>query len=244
MLKSYKVFIVYARKDADYLEELRSHLRPMERAGIIQVWSDREIDCGAKWEDAIFRSMDTADIILLMVSSSYYVSSYIHEKELKYALSRHEKGEVKIIPIIVRPCNYLVDSVVSSLQVLPKDAKPVTDWKNRDKAWLDVVSSIQDVVNCGSKNFKYKDATKHDPFIRLFEGVTNKGDESRYSILKKFYLSLVLGLISILFFFALRDVLKPKTINNTTHGNNSGIFNDSKNIRINYNNLNDSIGSK
>ncbi|MEY4110740.1 MAG: hypothetical protein RLZZ46_1095, partial [Bacteroidota bacterium] len=77
MPKPYNVFIVYARKDAEYLEELRGHLRPMERAGMLKIWCDREIDAGAKWEEAILHNMDTADIILLMVSAAYYDSSYI-----------------------------------------------------------------------------------------------------------------------------------------------------------------------
>ncbi len=150
--KPYNVFIVYARKDADYLEELRDHLRPMEHAGLLNVWCDREIDPGVKWEKAIIDNMDTADLILLMVSTAYYKSAYIHEKELKHALERHEKGEATMIPIIVRPCNFKVDSIISSLQVLPKDALPVTEWPNRDNAWLDVVNSIQKEVENRENN--------------------------------------------------------------------------------------------
>jgi formylglycine-generating enzyme required for sulfatase activity len=147
MPKPYNVFIVYAREDENYLKELRGHLRSMERAGILRVWCDREIVPGVIWEDAILRNMDTADIILLMVSAAYYDSTYIHEKELQYALERHRQGEANVIPIIVRPCNFKVDPIVSSLQVLPKDARPVTDWPNRDNAWLNVVEGIEKVVN-------------------------------------------------------------------------------------------------
>jgi formylglycine-generating enzyme required for sulfatase activity len=146
MPKPYNVFIVYARKDAEYLEELRGHLRPMERAGMLKIWCDREIDPGAKWEEAILRNMDTADIILLMVSAAYYDSSYIHEKELKYALMRHEKEEASVLPVIVRKCKFNADPIVSSLQVLPKDAKAVTSWNDRDDAWVDVVEGIEKVV--------------------------------------------------------------------------------------------------
>jgi formylglycine-generating enzyme required for sulfatase activity len=118
----------------------------MERAGMLNVWCDREIDPGVKWEDAILRNMDTADMILLMVSATFYDFSYIHDKELKYALMRHEKGEATVIPVIVSPCNFKVDPIASSLQVLPKNARPVTAWKDRDDAWLHVVNSIQKEV--------------------------------------------------------------------------------------------------
>ncbi len=110
---------------------------------MLKIWCDREIDPGVKWEDAILRNMDTADMILLMVSAAYYDSSYIHDKELKYALMRHEKGEATVIPLIVRPCKFHVDPIVSSLQALPKDARPVTSWNDRDDAWLDIMNGIE-----------------------------------------------------------------------------------------------------
>jgi hypothetical protein len=42
MQKTYNVCIVYARKDAEYLEELRGHLRPMERNGMLKICSERK----------------------------------------------------------------------------------------------------------------------------------------------------------------------------------------------------------
>lgn len=47
----YSVFIIYAREDASYLDELLGHLRPLENAGRIRVWSDRAINPGEAWED-------------------------------------------------------------------------------------------------------------------------------------------------------------------------------------------------
>lgn len=146
MPQPYKVFTIYAREDAQYLEELRGQLRPLEIAGRIKVWSDREINPGVDWENEIVHNLDTADIILILVSAAYYNSVYIHEKEIKYALTRHENGETKVLPIIVRPCSFGDDPVISRLQVLPTDGKPVTDkrfWAERDDAWLDVVTGLK-----------------------------------------------------------------------------------------------------
>ncbi|MEO6039299.1 MAG: SUMF1/EgtB/PvdO family nonheme iron enzyme [Saprospiraceae bacterium] len=142
----YKIFTIYAREDAAYLEELRGQLRPLENAGRIKVWSDREINPGVDWEQEIVHNLDTADIILILVSAAYYNSAYIHEKEIKYALARHEQGQAKVLPIIVRPVDFSDDPVISRLQVLPTDGKPVNDrrhWQERDDAWLDVVSGIK-----------------------------------------------------------------------------------------------------
>ncbi len=142
----YKVFTIYAREDAQYLEELRGQLRPLEKAGRIKVWSDREINPGVDWEKEIIQYLDTADIILILVSAAYYNSVYIHEKEIKYALARHDNGEARVLPIIVRPCSFGDDPDISRLQVLPTDGKPVTDrrsWPERDVAWLDVIAGVK-----------------------------------------------------------------------------------------------------
>jgi CarboxypepD_reg-like domain/TIR domain/WG containing repeat len=149
MPKPYKLFTIYAREDVQYLEELRGQLRPLEIAGLVKVWSDREINPGVDWEREIVHNLDTADIILILVSSAYYNSVFIHEKEIKYALSRHEKGETKILPIIVRPCSFGDDPVISRLQVLPTDGKPVTSqhWRERDDAWLDVVAGVKRTIS-------------------------------------------------------------------------------------------------
>ena len=134
----------------DALAHQRGHLRPLEIAGRIKIWSDREINPGVDWEREIVQHLDRADIILILVSAAYYNSAYIHEKEITRAIGRHERGEAMVLPVIVRPCHFLVDPVIGRLQVLPTDGKPVTDrrhWQNRDDAWLDVVAGVKKVIN-------------------------------------------------------------------------------------------------
>jgi Sulfatase-modifying factor enzyme 1 len=60
MTTPYKVFTIYAREDAQYLEELRGQLRPLEIAGRIKVWSDREINPGVDWEQEIVHNPNTS----------------------------------------------------------------------------------------------------------------------------------------------------------------------------------------
>lgn len=148
MPQPYKLFTIYAREDAQYLEELRGQLRPLEHAGRIKVWSDREINPGVDWEREIVQNLDSADIILILVSAAYYNSAYIHEKEIIHAINRHERGEAKVLPVIVRPCSFLDDPVISRLQVLPTDGKPVNShhWRERDDAWLDVVAGVKRTI--------------------------------------------------------------------------------------------------
>lgn len=141
-----QVFIIYAREDEPFRAELKAQLLPMERAGLLRVWTDRELVAGKYWEPAIRNQLQKADIILLLVSSSYFQSDYIHDVEIKEALGRHARGEAHVIPIIVRPCDWESDPAIRLLQVLPTDGIPVNDiryWHTREAAWVDVVRGMQ-----------------------------------------------------------------------------------------------------
>lgn len=86
-----------------------------------------------------------SQIILFLVSSSFMASNYIHDVEISEAIKRHEKGEVKIVPIIIRPCDYQ-SLPLSKYQGLPKDFNPISKWDDRDDAWLDVVNGIKKLL--------------------------------------------------------------------------------------------------
>jgi hypothetical protein len=64
---------------------------------------------------------------------------------MKRAIERHERGEARVIPIIVRPA-YWKRTPLSKLQALPRNARAITEWSNRDKAWLNVVEGIEKAI--------------------------------------------------------------------------------------------------
>jgi hypothetical protein len=89
--------------------------------------------------------VSAAKIILLLVSSDFIASDYCYDIEMKRALEKHRAGEARVIPIILHPCDW-ERATFAKLQTLPKDAKPVTKWSNRDEAWTDVARGIRKVV--------------------------------------------------------------------------------------------------
>src|SRR5260221_11699015 len=65
---------------------------------------------------------------------------------MKRELERHEAGDVRVIPIILRPVDWK-GTIFDKLQVLPTNGKPITEWSNRDQAFLDIVRGIQQVIS-------------------------------------------------------------------------------------------------
>jgi hypothetical protein len=86
--------------------------------------------------------LSSADIVALFVSSDFLASNYCYEKEMKTALERDAKDEARVVPIIVRPCDWH-NAPFSRLQAVPTDAKPITKWENRDEAWTVVANCLR-----------------------------------------------------------------------------------------------------
>jgi len=90
----------------------------------------------------IDENLESADIVLLLVSPAFLASDYCHEVEMQRALARHEEGTARVIPVILRPCDWQ-HSPFAHLLAAPTDGKPITKWANEDEAFLDVVQKIR-----------------------------------------------------------------------------------------------------
>jgi internalin A len=140
-----RVAFSYAHKDEELRDQLETHLKLFQRQGLISTWHDRKIMPGDKWVGVIDDNFKRADLILLLVSADFVASDYCYEIEMQTALEREAKREAKVVPVILRACNWS-DAPFSKLQALPKDAEPVTSWSNRDEAWNDVAKGIKKVA--------------------------------------------------------------------------------------------------
>jgi hypothetical protein len=140
-----EVFFSYAHEDEALRNKLANHLTLLQRQDLIKAWYDREIRAGEEWQQEIEQQLNSAQIILLLISADFLASDFCWSVELQRAMQRHEAGEARVIPIILRPCDWK-GSPFSKLQALPRDGTPVTQWSDQDSAFLDVVRGIRPVI--------------------------------------------------------------------------------------------------
>src|SRR5438270_791911 len=140
-----EIFCCYARADQLLLKRLISYLAPLQRQVVITVWADTDIDAEAEWEKEIEKHLNIAQIILLLVSPDFMASEYCYSKEMKRAIERHEAGEARVIPVILRPV-YWQGSPFGKLQALPTNGKPVRNWRNQEQAFFDMAEGIRNVA--------------------------------------------------------------------------------------------------
>ena len=96
-------------------------------------WSDKEIVPGTEWRKGIDAQLNTADLILLLISAYFMSSEYCYSIEMQQALQRHHAGQARVIPILLRAVDWK-EAPFSELQMLPEDARSVAQWKDRDEA--------------------------------------------------------------------------------------------------------------
>jgi TIR domain-containing protein len=140
------LFASYAPQDTPLEQELKEHLRPLQREGRIELWPDRGMSAGTEREQESSKHLQAAQIILLLVSPNFLASDFCYSVEMKQAMERHQRREVRLIPLLLRPCDWHTASF-ASLQCLPSNGQPVTTWSHREAAWLDVVQALSRVVD-------------------------------------------------------------------------------------------------
>lgn len=136
------LFFSYSHVDESLRDQLETHLSSLRRQGLIESWHDRRITAGEEFGSVIDAHVDTADVILLLVSPDFIASDYCFEREMTRALERHQHRDARVVPVILRPCDWH-DLPFGKLLATPKDGLPVTKWSNLDDAFLDVVTAIK-----------------------------------------------------------------------------------------------------
>ena len=91
------VFISYSHADEQLCNEFRKYLTILQRQGIVTSWYDRMIAAGTEWEGMIDSHLDSARVIILLVSVDFIASRYCYDVEMKRALARHDQRQALVI---------------------------------------------------------------------------------------------------------------------------------------------------
>lgn len=159
-----KLFFSYSHKDETLRNILETHLAILKRQGIISTWHDRRIEAGKNFANEIDENLLDADIILLLISADFLASDYCYDIEMTKALERNDKNEARVIPIILRQCDWK-HSNFKSLLALPQDGKPVTLHDNQDSAFFEITTALRDTIDKLGMSKKIENATTMPSYV-------------------------------------------------------------------------------
>ena len=140
-----KVFLSYSHRDEEYKKELDKHLAVQRKSGKIETWNDRKLVAGTHIHEEIDEKLIEADLIILLLSSDFFDSDYCYGRDMSKALELNDYGKNIIVPVIVRPCDWL-DSPLRNIVALPEDGRPISKWGDVDEAYLNVVNGIKKAI--------------------------------------------------------------------------------------------------
>jgi len=140
-----RIFISYARKDGEAVEEIRTAFLGLAQDGHVSVFKDdRTLTAGDDWQTKLWGALGDADVVLACLSRHYF-ASWNCRAELDEALAQG----VLVLPCIVSECDY-VPHPVHDLQRAARGASLAEVWAdgNGRAVWLgqlvrDVLQAIQ-----------------------------------------------------------------------------------------------------
>jgi formylglycine-generating enzyme required for sulfatase activity len=119
------IFISYSHKDEVWKDRLVSHLGVLQQEVFLDVWDDRRIGAGEDWYQKIKEAIIRARVAVLLVSADFLTSKFIRSKEIPSLLERMDREELRIYPVIIKPCAWKHVKWLARMNLRPKDGKPI-----------------------------------------------------------------------------------------------------------------------
>lgn len=119
------VFVSYSHKDRDWKNRVDEHLSVLKQTFVVELWSDKKIGIGEKWGWEIDDALMRAKAFVLLISSSFFNSEFIRDKEIPSIRDKLLK-EKFVFPILVRPCAWEAVDWLKELQIRPEDGRALS----------------------------------------------------------------------------------------------------------------------
>ena len=143
-----QVFVSYSHRDIDLKLEFDTNLRVMQRQGIIEKWTDGEIQPGDHWADEITSAMEKSQVILFLVSNNFLDSDFIRNVEAPMAMRMRDQGRAVIVPVLLRLTPGWRNEDWYCLLAMPSELKPIEheSWRDVRVAFAEVEKGLRALI--------------------------------------------------------------------------------------------------
>jgi hypothetical protein len=123
---------------------LETHLAELKRDNV-ETWFDGDMNAGDTLATSIARELRQAHVFVALLSPDYLASRYCWNVEYARAMGRRARGLMRVVGVVVRPCDWK-STRAARFKLLPRDGRPVSNWRSADEAFLDVTLGVRGVV--------------------------------------------------------------------------------------------------
>jgi hypothetical protein len=132
---------IAAPEDTALLAQWEAHLRPLQQAGFISVWSEVHLTPGTDRVQECQRQIDGADMVLLLLSVDFFDSPDCLVL-MEQALQCSHSSTTRVIPLLLRSVAWQ-ESPLAKLAHWPPNGVSITQWTDQDAAWDACVQELR-----------------------------------------------------------------------------------------------------
>jgi predicted acylesterase/phospholipase RssA len=130
------------------LDDLERHLKPFALRARIDLWSDKRIKPGAKWQDEIAAALKRAKVAVLLVTPNFLASDFIAHHELPPLIEAAQKDGATIFWVPVSSSAYDTTDIAQYQAAISPD-RPLDRMKGpaeRNAAFVRICRRIQEAA--------------------------------------------------------------------------------------------------
>jgi hypothetical protein len=144
-----ELFISYSHRDLKWLDQLRTHLKPLERNYNLERWDDSRIKPGDKWLAEIEQALARAAVALLLVSPDFVASDFIDRKEMPSLLDAAQNQGLAILWVPLRPISLKLFPQIEQYQAVFSPDRTLADMTavEQDRTLAKVSETILDTID-------------------------------------------------------------------------------------------------
>lgn len=139
-----EMMLLYHPKDEALREEFEQYLATLRYSGMIDVWHECEL--GKEMEQTIKEHLNSARVIIPLITAEMLASDKLYEY-LNLAIARHQSGEAKVYPVLMKPCD-IENTPLSQLNIIyPKPrGKAVSQKPNREETLTNIAKDLYGTI--------------------------------------------------------------------------------------------------
>lgn len=147
--KPLQIFISYSHADRKWLDRLKTHLRVLEKEGLVfDLWDDTRLRTGDNWKHEIEQSLNNSSIAILLVSTDFLASDFVRKEEIPALLKNAFDKGTKILPMVVSPCRFLKTVEISIYQSVnpPNQSLAKCSEVEQEEFFIKLMDDIEDYI--------------------------------------------------------------------------------------------------
>ncbi|HEY1353539.1 MAG TPA: CHAT domain-containing protein [Ktedonobacteraceae bacterium] len=143
------IFIACSPQDHRFLQELHTHLEYFEQQGVLAYWDTTRLEPGTKQRAETLQALASASVAILLISADFLASAAIVQDQLPLLLQAADRGEVKILSVLLRPVSS-VDAQLSQFGMLNARALSTLGQAKREQFWSRLTTLVREHVQRGT----------------------------------------------------------------------------------------------